>query len=177
LTGAEAALALFDGGAPVEPGEILGRWRGSTHPTGHPLDGLLEAYGWYGKDFIDVETVHPLLFVDRFGLPRPVDPAYAPLWLLRRYPGLARTRAARAAFAGVRPLRYTRRAGGRLRPVEHRGVVTAAMIYDALPIVDVFRRLDGDTLLGLTDVRGFPQPFFFLLERDLDREGPGQPSR
>jgi hypothetical protein len=35
-----------------------------------------------------------------------------------------------------------------------------------LPIVDVFRRTDPDTLLGLMDLRGMEKPFFFLLERD-----------
>jgi Domain of unknown function (DUF4334) len=40
------------------------------------------------------------------------------------------------------------------------------MVYDTLPIVDVFRRVDADTLLGLMDLRGLPEPFLFLLERD-----------
>ena len=26
------------------------------------MDGLLEASGWWGKQFVDSETVHPLLF-------------------------------------------------------------------------------------------------------------------
>jgi hypothetical protein len=45
-------------------------------------------------------------------------------------------------------------------------VATAAMLYDRLPIVDVFRRLDATTLLGLMDARGIPQPFFFRLTRE-----------
>ena len=40
------------------------------------------------------------------------------------------------------------------------------MIYDDQPIVDVFRRIDDDTLLGVMDLRGMPEPFFFVLERD-----------
>jgi hypothetical protein len=50
--------------------------------------------------------------------------------------------------------------------MEHRGVMTAAMVYDDLPIIDVFREAAADTLLGLMDLRGLPQPFFFLLRRD-----------
>jgi hypothetical protein len=61
------ALAFFDGLPAVPADEMLGRWRGSGLPTGSPLDGLLEAYGWYGKEFLDAETVHPLLFHDRTG--------------------------------------------------------------------------------------------------------------
>jgi hypothetical protein len=33
----------------------------------------------------------------------------------------------------------------RLRVVGHRGVSSAAMLYDHLPIVDIFRRLDAHT--------------------------------
>lgn len=46
-----------------------------------------------------------------------------------------------------------------------RGVTTAVMIYDHLPIIDCFRRLDGRTMLGLMDMRG-AAPFFFQLERE-----------
>jgi hypothetical protein len=50
--------------------------------------------------------------------------------------------------------------------VEHRGVTTAAMVYDALPIIDVFRRVGPDIVVGAMDMRSLPSPFFFLLERD-----------
>ena len=70
------------------------------------------------------------------------------------------------AFGAVRPLLHTDEPKARLRVVEHRGVATAALVYDALPIIDVFRRVDDATLLGVMDLRGLPRPFFFLLERD-----------
>ena len=161
----EEALARFDSLDPVEPGDMLGRWRGSGLPTGSPLDGLLEAYGWYGKEFLDAERVHPLLFGTPAG-PRPVDPAVVPIGVLRDRPGLAHSRAARTAFRLVRPLVTTSKPRARLRSVEHRGVVTAAMVYDALPIIDVFRRVSADVRLGLMDLRGLPAPFFFVLRRE-----------
>jgi hypothetical protein len=40
------------------------------------------------------------------------------------------------------------------------------MVYDALPIIDVFRRVGPDVVLGAMDMRGLPAPFFFLLERE-----------
>jgi hypothetical protein len=49
--------------------------------------------------------------------------------------------------------------------MECRGVVTATMIYDHLPIVDSFKRLNATTLLGLMDMRA-TAPFFFLLEQE-----------
>ena len=162
----DAALAFFDRRPAVPVAELTGRWRGSGLPTGSPLDGLLEAYGWYGKEFLDAETAHPLLFADRSGRPRPVNPALLPVAVLRDHARLARHPLARAAFGALRPLLTTARPRARLRAVEHRGVVTAAMVYDALPVIDVFRRVGADTVLGLMDLRGLPAPFFFLLRRD-----------
>jgi hypothetical protein len=161
----EEALAWFDGLAAVAVEDMLGRWRGSGLPTGSPLDGLLEGYGWYGKEFVDSETVHPLLFSTSAG-PRPVDPAFVPMAVLRDRPGLAHSRAARAAFRLARPLVTTSKPRARLRSVEHRGVRTAAMVYDALPIIDVFRWVSADVRLGLMDLRGLPDPFFFVLTRE-----------
>jgi hypothetical protein len=43
------------------------------------------------------------------------------------------------------------------------------MVYDALPIIDLFRRVGRDTLLGLMDMRGLDRPFFFVLRRDVPR--------
>jgi len=165
--GADAgeALEFFDGLPAVPAAEMLGRWRGSGLPTGSPLDGLLEAYGWYGKEFLDAERVHPLLFGAPGG-PRPIDPALIPMGLLRDRPAVAHSAAARRAFTVVRPLLRTAKPRARLRTVEHRGIATAAMVYDALPIIDVFRRVTADRVLGLMDLRGLTQPFFFLLERE-----------
>src|SRR3712207_331793 len=61
-TSLEAALDFYDSLPPVGVEELLGSWRGSGLPTGNPLDGLLERFGWYGKRFDDPETVYPLVF-------------------------------------------------------------------------------------------------------------------
>ena len=95
------ALARFDAGAPVRLAELTGRWCGRGLPTGSRLDGLLEAHGWYGKEILDPESVHPLLFRARAGRPFPVDPGLAPVGLLVRHPELFRTPGARLAFAAV----------------------------------------------------------------------------
>jgi hypothetical protein len=59
----------------------------------------------------------------------------------------------------------TRRSRARLRMLQFRGRVTAAMVYDDVPIQDVFRRIDEDTVLGLMDCKGMERPFFFVLRR------------
>jgi len=163
---AAEALAYFDSLPAVETGEMLGRWRGSGLITGSPLDGLLESYGWYGKEFLDDEAVHPLLFADRSGRPRPVDPSLLPVNLLRDYAGFLQLWPLRSALTTLRPLLYTTKPKARLREVTHRGVVTAAMVYDSLPIIDVFRRVSEDIRLAAMDMRGLPAPFLFVLRRD-----------
>ena len=162
----EEALAYFDSLPVVAPDEMLGRWRGSALPTGSPLDGLLEAYGWYGKEVLDDETVHPLLFTDRSGSPRPVDPGWLPVSALRDYAGFLQLWPLRTVLTSIRPLLYTDKPKARLREITHRGVVTAAMVYDALPIIDVFRKVSDDVRLGAMDMRGLPSPFLFVLRRD-----------
>jgi hypothetical protein len=47
-----------------------------------------------------------------------------------------------------------------------RGKASATMIYDQLPVLDVFRNVDEDTVLGLMDLKGIKRPFFFLLHRE-----------
>ncbi len=39
-------------------------------------------------------------------------------------------------------------------------------VYDRLPIQDVFRAAARDVLLGVMDLRGMAQPFFFVLRRE-----------
>jgi hypothetical protein len=164
--GTEAALALFDRLAPVEPGELLGHWRGQSFSSGHPLDGVLETYHWHGKAFHSLERVDPLLFETTAGAVVPLRAVMPdPRWL-QSWPWL-RSRAAGRLFQRLLlPLLRSGAPQARLRRLEHRGVSTAAMLYDRLPIIDVFRRLDDGRLLGLMDARGIEQPFFFVLHRE-----------
>jgi hypothetical protein len=61
-------LGLFDSLPAVPIEQMRGAWRGSGLDTGHPLDGLLEGFGWHGKRFDGPEEVHPLVFDHGSGL-------------------------------------------------------------------------------------------------------------
>jgi hypothetical protein len=159
-------LALFDSLPPVSAVAIRGRWRGTGLPSGHPWDGLLERFGWYGKEFNGPEDVHPLLCKGRSGSVFALNPALVPMGLVNRHIGLFHTRSAGAVFALAGRAAATRRPTARLRMTEFRGVVTATMIYDSLPIHDMFRAATSETLLGVMDLRGMTQPLFFVLHRD-----------
>ena len=157
------ALAYFDRLAPVSPATIAGRWRGAGLHTGHPMDGLLEAHDWYGKAFDARGEAHPLLFRQGSAIVS-IDPRWIPLSALHSNK-VTRSALARAGFAAARMVLRTTSPQARLRLLTHRGVPSAAMIYDRLPIIDLFRQVTPDILLGLMDVRGAP-PFFFTLHRE-----------
>jgi hypothetical protein len=162
-----AALALFDSLPAVGVEEMIGTWRGSEVPTGHPLDGMLAVSGWWGKRFSSAEDVDPLVMSGgrRGGLWN-LNPALVPMGLLARHPVVGRLPGAGAALRALRPVVGTRRPAARLRMTEVRGVVTATMCYDALPVHDAFRRVDDGTVLGLMDLRGAaPYVFALALER------------
>lgn len=162
------ACEIFDAADAVDPDFMLGTWHGSELPTGHPLDGLLAASGWWGKQFVDAETVHPLLFPTRDGSAlwafNPVL-AFSVLGLATKVPGL-KNRAFGGSIAVLQPLVGTRSPRARLRTTRFRGVDSATMIYDQAPVNDVFRRLSDDAVIGAMDLRGSSDPYFFVLCRD-----------
>jgi hypothetical protein len=158
-------LALFDSLPPVSAEAILGRWRGAGVPSGHPMDGLLERFGWWGKAFNGPDDVHPLLCRARDGEVFALNPALVPIGLVARHARLFNTPLAGAAFAAAGRVAATRKPAARLRMAAFRGVVTATMIYDSLPIQDAFRAVGSDVLLGAMDLRGMARPFFFSLRR------------
>ena len=159
-----SAEALFHRGVSVSPLELIGEWRGSELPTGHQLDGLLPLYGWIGKRFRGLDEVDPLIFKHN-GVERSLDPGKLPLGLALALPRMSRTEAAVAAFRLLQPLLATPAPKARLREVALEGVVSAAMIYDDLPIIDYFRRISPTRLIGRMDFRQTHSPFFFTLVR------------
>ena len=68
----------------------------------------------------------------------------------------------------------TEAAGGgeaSLWPVGFRGEVTATMVYDRLPVLDHFKRVDDSTLMGIMNGKldsafGVKDLYYFWLERD-----------
>ncbi|WP_203333820.1 DUF4334 domain-containing protein [Planococcus beigongshangi] len=143
-TDTHTACRLFDEFGEVGLEELSGTWQGMEFRTGHPLDGMLKKLNWYGKAFHDAENVDPLLFEGPGGEIFPVDPA--PLMDGRK---------------------LVKAAGGkaRMRMMLHRGKISAAMIYDNLPIIDHFRKVEDGTLLGMMDEKTAAAPYFFILQK------------
>jgi Domain of unknown function (DUF4334)/GXWXG protein len=165
-TTTEAALAFFDSLPPVETAAMIGSWRGKGVETGHPMDGLLERFGWHGKRFTGPDGAHPLVFDKTKGGVFSVNPAVIPVGFVLRHADLFRHPMAGRLFRAFGVVLRTDQPKARLRMTEYRGVVSATMIYDSKPINDIFRKVDDDTILGVMDLRFTPQPFFFVLRRE-----------
>jgi hypothetical protein len=165
------ALEIYDAAEAVDFNFMWGRWKGSSLKTQATLDGLLEETGWFGKEFIDAETVHPLLYYLPDGQHLfALNPVYAyfgskPLLIWAK----KNVNIIRKVILFFRFLLQTQEAKARLRMVEHRGKTSAAMVYDQKSIIDSFRKVDENTLLGYMDSKELPEPFFFILKRDKKR--------
>ena len=143
---------------------MIGLWTGRGVPSGHPLDGVLENLGWFGKLFTAQMRADASLF--RGGERRlvAIDPAWIPLRLALRFHKLGRTRAASNLFSYL--LRRLRANGpvASLKAMPFQGVISAAMVYDRQPIVDHFRRIDDGRVMGAMIVEGYDGVYFFELE-------------
>lgn len=158
-------LAYFDGLEMVKPSEMTGLWRGRGMPSGHPLDGVLENLGWFGKRFHADGRADALLFQFRPGRLTALDPSFIPLSLALRLAPVGRTGFARNLFSYLQKALRASGTTASVRASEFRGQSSAAMIYDRQPVTDVFRRIGEDRLLGLMSVKDDPRYYYFTLTR------------
>jgi hypothetical protein len=161
---ADRAMAYFDSLEPASIEFMLGKWRGEGVPTDHPMDGLLENFNWYGKEFVSADHVHPLVFQQESGNLVKLNPQFMPMKYARNSSITSQPWFRKLFDLGTRVMK-TDASKARLRMTEYRGKVSATMIYDDLPINDVFRKIDENTVLGVMDLKGMRKPFFFKLKR------------
>lgn len=158
------ALSFFDSLEAVPLEMMSGLWKGAELKTKHPLNGKLKNLGWFGKAFITSDRVHPLVFKGHNEKLFSLNTKFIPAGLMK----IISTR----NIESLKPLikkssqfLKTKQPTARLRMTHFRGVATTTMIYDFLPINDVFRKIDQDTVMGLMDMRDMEDPFFFILKR------------
>ncbi len=167
------ALDVFDAAEVVEPESMAGTKNGArTANRSTRWTGLLAASGWWGKQFVDAETVHPLHVPGTDG---------ASLWALNPALGVA------GGLGGCRrklpPLRgrsmqwaRSRRCAGaanpraqapRLRTTCYRGIDTATMAGTEANCRSTTWSGARPTTRGLGRwTSGTPLPYFFVLRRD-----------
>ena len=150
---------------PVSLAEMVGLWKGTGIPSGHPLDGVLENLQWFGKRFHADLRADALLFQSRPGRLVTVEPAWIPIRIAIRSASFGRTSVARNWFGHLQKML---RAKGRTASLELRlfeGIESAAMVYDRQPITDYFRKISEAELAGMMVVKDDPRRYFFKLRR------------
>ena len=150
---------------PVRPEEIIGLWKGVGHPSGHPLDGVLENLHWFGKRFHTDLRADALLFEGETSHLVPVDPKYFPIRLANRFAAFGRSTRARNLFSHIKPRVRAQGTTATLQTRADSGVMTAAMVYDRQPISDYFRRLNEREIVGMMVVERDPRRYFFRLTK------------
>lgn len=159
---------FFDMLDPANAASIRGKWKGSELASGHPMDGMLVASGWYGKYFDDRENVYPLLFERRDGELYAANPTLLPLRLAEKLPRCV----IKGLFPLMAPFIKTTQSSARLRMMRCRNKLTAVMIYDRQPVLDIFASVDENTLLGVSDFKWeHGTGYFFVLEKVTDERG------
>jgi hypothetical protein len=153
---------------PVRPDDMVGLWKGRGHPSGHPLDGVLENLRWFGKRFHPDMRADALLFEGAPGRLVAVDPKMFPIGWAIRLARFGRTKSAVNLFSHVRPRVRAKSTTASLENRMDRSVMTAAMVYDQQPIVDMFRRISDTEIAGKMVVEGDDRRFYFRLNKVSD---------
>ncbi|WP_414125015.1 DUF4334 domain-containing protein [Rhizobium sp. BR 317] len=159
------AFDYFDSLGVTSATQLAGLWQGHGVASEHPLDGVLENLGWYGKRFTTDLRADALLFAAGPHRLVAIDPSMIPLKLALRFHRFGRTRVARSLFSSLRKMWRAKGPVASLRLMSFRGKTSAAMAYDRQPITDHFRRVDDDRLLGVMAVEGDSRHYFFILTR------------
>lgn len=145
----EERIAWFASMKPVLPEEMVGLWRGTGIPSGHPLDGVMENLGWFGKRFQPDLKADALLFQCRPGRVVPLEPSFFPIELAIRLAPFAKTFVARNLFSHLQEVFRARDTTAMLTLRRIDGAETTAMVYDKQPIADFFRRVDDHEVAGM----------------------------
>ncbi|PDS27771.1 GXWXG domain-containing protein [Rhizobium phaseoli] len=163
----EEMKAWFSSLKPVRPVEMIGLWRGVGIPSDHPLDGVLENLGWFGKRFHADMRADALLFQWRADRLVAIEPGFLPIRLAIKAAPFGRTRVARIWFSYLQKALRARGTTASLALQPSEDGATAAMRYDRQPIVDYFRWMNAQELAGMMCIAGDARHYFFKL-RTID---------
>lgn len=135
--------------------EMVKHGEKATSQTIEPLFAQLEPasnqfmFGqWKGGNFRESTTV-PRFYGKRFSSPEDCEP-------MLRYDDDGRVYA------------WKEWGDARLREISYAGKVQSAVIYDDRPLIDYFRKVDENLVIGLGDLKGRDHVNYFWLIRDTD---------
>ena len=179
---ASQVYAFFDTLPPVELDFMVGRWRAAAVPTNNLQDGNLAVLDFYGKRFHGAGNnyeVDPLFCWSGDNLVMLASPPYFTMKTNPYMVPSTSTPFRREVFHKINQLTVlkcctTKKPQAHTMIAEHRGVYTTAMVYDELPMLDVFRKVDENTILLVFILKGFSDSAddtsspFLSLTRDPD---------
>jgi len=151
----------------------LERWRALRAAEGRIDPDLLDAL-WADLEVVDAAAILGSWRGFAFTTGHPVEKALAASrWHGKRFDALddAKPLICRADDGSLYSDTTTGGGGASLWNVEFRGEVTATMVYDGRPVLDHFKRVDDDTLMGVMNgkpeaVLAHGRHFYFGLERE-----------
>lgn len=149
------------------------RWQALRAAPG-PVDTRELDALWAALDVVEVSAILGMWRGFAFPTGHPVERLLASSrWYGKRFvaPHDAKPLICRSADGGLYSDTMAGKGEASLWHVEFRGEVTATMVYDGMPVLDHFKRVDDDTLMGV--MNGKPgvllangRHFYFGLERE-----------
>ena len=150
-------FALFDTMKPVETAFMKGEWDGGAFETGHQTCKWVVDTKFAGKRFNSDRDVEPVFVWSAGGQKEFYKP--------NGYAQASKGPQSRLATHCVEVQADSSKVG-QLREVRYRGKVTATLVYDSLPIMDYFLKVDENTVIAAADNKNKPEgTFFFWLRR------------
>ncbi|MEB3961994.1 DUF4334 domain-containing protein [Streptomyces kunmingensis] len=159
----------------------MGEWWNALRAAPGPVDtGELDAL-WAELETVDAESILGSWRGFAFLTGHPIEKVLAASrWHGKRFDALddAKPLICRAEDGSLYSDTKAGRGEATLWNVEFRGEVTATMVYDGMAVLDHFKRVDDDTLMGVMNGRpavvlAGGRHFYFGLERE---SGPGSES-
>lgn len=151
-------LALFDQLKPISFETLKGEWTGGWFETGHPAGRWMKEIRWVGAAFRSPHDIDPIIARGDDGKKKVLDEwGHAKVSRFPAHPHLfAESELTNAPI--------------QLFEAKFRGLVSAVVVYDKHPIVDYFRSVNDDFVMGLmerTEWRDSGLSFFYLLREKV----------
>lgn len=158
------AFHFYDELDTVDISRMKGLWIRKKLPKASWFSESFSEINWYGKEFISSHSGYPLVMEKRNKERYYLNPSALTFLPLRQ----GFTLLYKPSFLLFSPLLRTKRPKAVLEMTEYRGKVSATLLYERQDIKDIYRKIDDQTLFGITEFgNSGKQASFFLLEKDF----------
>ncbi|MFI0355209.1 DUF4334 domain-containing protein [Actinomadura sp. 9N407] len=146
MSAQDRLLALVQGTGSAAPGELE-----RLYDRLAPVSPTFMLGTWQGGVFERADAMAAMLIKMR--------------WYGKRFAGIENVEPLLCRDDAGEIYSFTGMGMARLREMSYRGTVSAAMIYDDQPIIDHFRRVSHDVVIGAMDAKAQESVLYFHLTR------------